>query len=94
MVRSRRGGGGATAPRCSVSGEVDEAAFLAVMGGVHPATGSRLGRRYGEESVRGFDATFSAPKSASVLFGVGDDATRREVTERSTPSSIGSRSTR
>ncbi len=64
-----------------LSGEVDEAAFLAVMAGLHPVTGSRLGRRFGNKSVRGFDATFSAPKSVSVLFGVGDAEVRRDVTE-------------
>ncbi len=64
-----------------LSGEVDEAAFLAVMAGFHPVTGSRLGRRYGDKSVRGFDATFSAPKSVSVLFGIGDPEVRRDVTE-------------
>ncbi len=62
-------------------GVVDDAAFLAVMAGLHPATGERLGRRCGDGSVRGFDATFSAPKSVSVLFAVGDDETRQQVTE-------------
>ncbi len=64
-----------------LDGEIDDEAFLAVMAGQHPTTGERLGRRFGEESVRGFDATFSAPKSVSVLFGVGDEQLRREVTE-------------
>ncbi|MDJ0925556.1 MAG: MobF family relaxase [Acidimicrobiia bacterium] len=64
-----------------LDGVVDDEAFLAVMAGQHPMTGERLGRRFGETSVRGFDATFSAPKSVSVLFGVGDQQLRREVTE-------------
>jgi conjugative relaxase-like TrwC/TraI family protein len=59
---------------------VDDEAFLAVMAGLHPTTGVRLGRRFGETSVRGFDATFSAPKSVSVLFAIGDQQLRREVT--------------
>jgi conjugative relaxase-like TrwC/TraI family protein len=62
-------------------GDVDDEAFLAVMAGLDPATGERLGRRFGETSVRGFDATFSAPKSVSVLFAIGDQQLRREVTE-------------
>ena len=41
----------------------------------------RLGRRFGEASVRGFDATFSAPKSVSVLFAIGDEQLRAQVTE-------------
>ncbi len=64
-----------------LDGEIDDAAFLAVMAGLHPTTGERLGRRYGDESVRGFDATFSAPKSVSVLFAIGGDETRQQVTE-------------
>jgi conjugative relaxase-like TrwC/TraI family protein len=64
-----------------LAGAVNDAAFLAVMAGLDPVSGERLGRRYGDTSVRGFDATFSAPKSVSVLFGVGDEQLRREVTE-------------
>ncbi len=64
-----------------LDGEIDDEAFLAVMAGLHPVTGERLGRRFGDTSVRGFDATFSAPKSVSVLFAVGDQQLRREVTE-------------
>jgi conjugative relaxase-like TrwC/TraI family protein len=64
-----------------LAGDVDTEAFLAVMAGVDPATGEDLGRRYGEGSVRGYDATFSAPKSVSVLFGVGYAGVRRQVVE-------------
>ena len=39
------------------------------MAGHDPATGRDLGRRFGDGSVRGYDATFSAPKSVSVLSG-------------------------
>ena len=52
-----------------LAGEVDDDAFLRRDGRLDPADRSRhLGRRYGEESVRGFDVTASAPKSVSVLF--------------------------
>ena len=64
-----------------LSGDVDAEAFLAVMAGLDPATGGDLGRRFGEGSVRGYDATFSAPKSVSVLFGVGDADVRQQVVE-------------
>ena len=47
-----------------------------VLAGEHPATGEPLGRRARRARVPGFDLTFSAPKSVSVLFGVGDDALR------------------
>ena len=59
-----------------LDGVVDDEAFLAVMAGLHPTTGERLGRRFGDGSVRGFDATFSAPKSVSVLFAIGDEQLR------------------
>ncbi len=62
-------------------GQMDARTFLSVMAGRDPATGRDLGRRFGEESVRGFDATFSAPKSVSVLFGVGEPEVRRQVVE-------------
>jgi len=72
---------GRAADRLSLHGQVDPEAFLAVIAGQDPATGSDLGRRYGEGSVRGYDATFSAPKSVSVLFAVDDEETRRQVIE-------------
>ena len=64
-----------------LDGEVDANAFIAVLAGKNPTTSRDLGRRYGEESVRGYDATFSAPKSVSVLFGVGEPQVRRQVVE-------------
>jgi conjugative relaxase-like TrwC/TraI family protein len=70
---------GRGAERLGLDGEVDDDVFLALMAGLDPDTGEPLGRRYGEGSVRGFDATASAPKSVSVLFALGDDATRRAV---------------
>jgi conjugative relaxase-like TrwC/TraI family protein len=72
---------GRGAERLGLAGRVVDESFLAVMAGQDPATGSDLGRRFGDTSVRGFDATFSAPKSVSVLFGIGDPQFRREVTE-------------
>jgi conjugative relaxase-like TrwC/TraI family protein len=62
-----------------LQGEVDDDSFLNLMAGLDPATGEPLGRAYGEDSVRGFDVTASAPKSVSVLFALGDDATRQAV---------------
>jgi conjugative relaxase-like TrwC/TraI family protein len=51
------------------------------MAGQDPSTGQDLGRRFGEGSVRGYDASFSAPKSVSVLFAVGHDQVREQVIE-------------
>ncbi len=72
---------GQGAHRLGLHGVVDPEAFLEVMAGHDPATGRELGRRFGEGSVRGYDATFSAPKSVSVLFGVGDPEVRGQVVE-------------
>ena len=70
--------GGGTA-RLALSGQLEAEEFLAVMAGEDPVTDERLGRRFGEESVRGYDATFSAPKSVSLLFALGDEAVRNQV---------------
>ncbi|MHB2023690.1 MAG: MobF family relaxase, partial [Mycobacteriales bacterium] len=39
--------------------------------GLHPVDGSRLGRAWRVDGVTGFDLTFSAPKSVSVLWALG-----------------------
>ena len=44
----------------------------------HPHSGVKVGRGYGPKSARGFDATFSAPKSVSVLWALADDPMVRE----------------
>ena len=53
-------------------GVVDEEGFMALMEGRDPGTGERLRRVGGRSKVAAFDLTFSAPKSVSVLFAVGD----------------------
>jgi conjugative relaxase-like TrwC/TraI family protein len=72
---------GRAAGELGLQGEITPEAFHALLDGQHPASGADLGRKMGESSVRGFDATFSAPKSVSVLFGIGDEATRAQVVE-------------
>ena len=68
------------AARLGLVGEVDDDAFLAVMAGMDPRRPERaLGRRYDDDSVRGFDVTCSAPKSVSVLWALGDEHVRAEV---------------
>lgn len=57
----------------SVAGDVGAAELRAVLDGRHPVTGEQLGRSFGDRSARGFDATFSAPKSVSVLWALTPD---------------------
>jgi conjugative relaxase-like TrwC/TraI family protein len=45
----------------------------------HPVSGQRLGGGWRAEGVIGFDATFSAPKSVSLLFALGAAELRAEV---------------
>lgn len=56
-----------------LEGEVAPDELRALLEGRHPTTGDRLGRRFGDASARGFDATFSAPKSVSVLWALTPD---------------------
>jgi conjugative relaxase-like TrwC/TraI family protein len=60
-------------------GLVDAEEFVSVLSGEDPSTGSPRGRRYGADSVRGYDVTCSAPKSVSVLWAVADEPVRAEV---------------
>ena len=49
-----------------------EALALAFGEARHPETGEQLGGPWRPDGVIGFDATFSAPKSVSLLFALGD----------------------
>ncbi len=53
--------------------EVRAAQLEALLVARHPSTGARLGRGFGTKSARAFDATFSAPKSVSVLWALSSD---------------------
>ena len=75
---------GPQAPGLGLSREVTTEALEALLSGYHPTTGMSLGRelvdrvdKHGNtiRAVAGYDATLSAPKSLSVLWGLtGDDA--------------------
>ena len=58
---------GTGAAQLGLDGAIDNEAFDAVMAGQDSETGKDLGRRFGDSSVRGFDATFSAPKPLHVV---------------------------
>lgn len=57
-----------------VSGRVDRDGFIRAVHGCDPRTRERLRPEHGRTKVAAFDLTFSAPKSVSVLFAIGDEA--------------------
>ena len=57
-----------------VSGRVDRDGFMRGVHGCDPRTRERLRPEHGRTKVAAFDLTFSAPKSVSVLFAIGDEA--------------------
>ena len=61
-----------------LAGDVAGDDLHAVLSGRDPSTGTRLGQPH---TVPGFDLTFRAPKSVSVLFGVGDPGVARQVSD-------------
>src|SRR3954470_7383415 len=72
-------------------GSVDADRLDRVLAGEHPVSGEPLGRVV-RQRVPGFDLTFSAPKSVSVLFGVGDDELRgviRDAHEQAVAEALG-----
>ena len=64
-------------PAVELSGDVRPEHLEAMLQGGHPGQGGRLGRGFGAKSARAFDATFSAPKSVSVLWALSPDAAVR-----------------
>jgi conjugative relaxase-like TrwC/TraI family protein len=69
---------GNAAKHLDLEGRVAADVLGAVLGGRDPETGTRLGQLR-KDRVPGFDLTFSAPKSVSVLWGLGDPDTAGQV---------------
>jgi len=79
-----RGRGSAQAAWCGraaeglgLVGAIDPEHLRAVLDGRHPTSGHRL--RSERATVLGFDLTFSAPKSVSVVFALGGEEAARHV---------------
>ena len=70
---------GQAAAELGLVGESGREDFRALMAGVDPRSGEPLGRRLRPDGVRGFDLTFSAPKSVSVLSAVCGGEVERAV---------------
>jgi conjugative relaxase-like TrwC/TraI family protein len=72
---------GDAARELGLSGKVSADQLTAMLSGLHPASGEPLGLRRppGRAAVPGFDLTFSAPKSASLLWAFGGQPASAEV---------------
>jgi conjugative relaxase-like TrwC/TraI family protein len=70
---------GGAARELRLRGEVDADGLRRVLEGVDPRNGAELRTSTSRARVAGFDLTFSAPKSVSVVFGLGDDDLRARV---------------
>jgi conjugative relaxase-like TrwC/TraI family protein len=70
---------GRGAARLGLAGDVSGDELRAALGGVDPTTGRRLAGREGARRTPGWDLTFSAPKSVSVLYGLGEEGVAKEV---------------
>jgi conjugative relaxase-like TrwC/TraI family protein len=73
---------GAGAAELGLEGQVESADLRSITeGATDPRTGAYLlAGRPGARTVPGFDHTYSAPKSVSLLYAFGDDEVRRRVT--------------
>lgn len=71
---------GAGAASLGVAGEVADQHLVDLLAGKHPITGEvHAHERPGHDRVPGFDLTFRAPKSVSLLFALGAGEVSREV---------------
>ena len=70
---------GRGAEALGLSGGVRKEEFQDLAFGFDPKTGKALVRQAGETHRSGWDLTFSAPKSVSVAWALGDDETRKKI---------------
>lgn len=83
---------GELAAQLALTGQVDPESYAAILEGADPRTGRQLlerpDTRYRQrpdgtekriEPVLGYDIRFSAPKSVSIVYALGDEATRERV---------------
>ncbi|NIA26333.1 MAG: relaxase domain-containing protein, partial [Gammaproteobacteria bacterium] len=72
-------GNGAT--ELGLEGAVSAKGLVRLFDGQHPGTGEQLGRSLRRDGVAAWDVTFSADKSVSLLWALGDLETRQQVLE-------------
>src|SRR3954463_14194563 len=63
---------GTGASQLGLKATVEDGQVGRLLAGADPASGALLGRSIAEGGVAGFDLTFKAPKSVSILFGIGE----------------------
>lgn len=64
--------GGALSEKLGLSGDVEKGELLKMLQGFHPKTGEPLAGNAGDKHKPGWDCTFSAPKSVSTVWALGD----------------------
>jgi conjugative relaxase-like TrwC/TraI family protein len=72
---------GAGAAALGLEGRVEAEAFGALIAGRDPGSGEALRAGSGRDRVCALDLTFSAPKSVSVLFAIGDGETSQALVD-------------
>ncbi|HEX9762551.1 MAG TPA: MobF family relaxase, partial [Acidimicrobiia bacterium] len=72
---------GSGAAELGLEDSVSAEGLVRLFDGQHPGTGERLGRQLRKDGVAAWDVTFSADKSVSLLWALGDERTRKEVLE-------------
>jgi conjugative relaxase-like TrwC/TraI family protein len=70
---------GAGASSLGLQGEASPASFQRMFESRHPDNGELLGRPHGRNAVPAFDVVLRPTKSVSILYGLGNPATRRAV---------------
>jgi conjugative relaxase-like TrwC/TraI family protein len=70
---------GIGAAELQLAGDVNENAFDRLAAGFHPETGAALVQRAGDSHRPGWDLTFSAPKSVSVMWGIAEREQRAAI---------------
>ena len=71
---------GRAAEHLGLDGTVTDEQLRSLLNGRDPVSGADLmERRWSRQSIVAYDVTFSAPKSVSLLWGVGDEQTRAAV---------------
>ncbi|MGH8200466.1 MAG: MobF family relaxase [Steroidobacteraceae bacterium] len=78
---------GSGARALGLDGEINEQAFDRLAAGLHPEREAALVQRAGSNHRPGWDLTFSAPKSVSIVWGIAE-ASEREAIERAHTQSV------